>query len=141
MAKNILFDTGYWFALYDERDSYHENALLLSEYLYPHRLLIPWPSLYETLNTRFVRRENWLADFKAVLKNKNTIQIQDEKYKYDAIKSIFLQSKSYKKYSLVDLIIREILLDVEIRIDALIIFNIADFKDICWKRNIELLDS
>ena len=141
MAKNILFDTGYWFALYDERDSYHENALLLFDYLYPHRILIPWPSLYETLNTRFVRRENWLADFKAVLNNKNTIQVQDEKYKYDVIKSIFLQSKSYKKYSLVDLIIREILLDVEVIIDALITFNIADFEDICWKRNIELLDS
>ena len=84
------------------------------------------PSLYETLNTRFVRRENWLTDFKAVLSNKNTIQVQDEKYKYDAIKSIFLQTKSYKKYSLVDLIIREILLDLEVRIDALITFNIAD---------------
>ena len=141
MAKNIVFDTGYWFALYDERDSYHENALLLFDYLYPYRILIPWPSLYETLNTRFVRRENWLASFKAVLNNKNTLQLQDEKYKYDAIKSIFLQSKSYKKYSLVDLIIREILLDVEVRIDALITFNIADFEDICWKRNIELLDS
>ncbi len=82
-----------------------------------------------------------LASFKAVLNNKNTIQVQDEKYKYDAIKSIFLQLKSYKKYSLVDLIIREILLDVEVRIDALITFNIADFEDICWKRNIELLDS
>ena len=42
--------------------------------------------------------------------------------------------------TLVDLIIREILLDVEVKIDALITFNIADFEDICWKRNIELFD-
>ena len=48
MAKNILFDTGYWFALYDERDSYHENALLLFVWLaqsslvkYLHQLTIP----------------------------------------------------------------------------------------------------
>lgn len=67
MAQNILYDTGYWFALYDKRDNY------------------------------------------------------------------------YKKYSLVDLIIRAMLLDVNLRIDALITFNSADFEDICWKKNIELL--
>ncbi|MDJ0904303.1 MAG: hypothetical protein QNJ55_36530 [Xenococcus sp. MO_188.B8] len=127
--------------MYDERYSYHKNALLLFDYLDPHRILIPWPSLYETLNTRFVRRENWLADFKAVINNKNTIHVQEKNINIMQLSQFFLQSKSYKKYSLVNLIIREILLDVDLRIDALITFNIADFEDICWKRNIELFDS
>lgn len=140
MAKNIILDTGYWFALYEERDQHHEEALLISEYLHPHTMVIPWPSLYETLNTRFVKRENQLLSFEAILSNKNTVQIPDVKYKDNAIKSIFSQSKSHNKFSLVDLIIREILLDVEIKINAIVTFNVADFEDICWKSNIELFD-
>jgi predicted nucleic acid-binding protein len=141
MAKNIIFDTGYWFALYDSRDSHHEEALLFSEYISPHRKVIPWPSLYETLNTRFVRRQEWLYSFKSLIADQNTILIHDEKYRDNAIKSVFFQSKSHRKLSLVDLVIREILLDVSINIDAIFTFNISDFEDICWKRNIELFDS
>lgn len=140
MAKNILLDTGYWIALYEERDSFHEDAMLISEFLSPHRMVIPWPTLYETLNTRFVRRKSWLASFRRLLHNDNTILVQDVTYKNDAIKSVFFQPKTHKKYSLVDLVIRGILLDVKVKIDALVTFNIADFEDICWKRNIEIFD-
>jgi len=118
--------------------NYHEEALLFSEYLSPHRLVIFWPSLYETLNTRFVKRQDWLFSFKTLVAKQNTIIVYDEKYKNNAIKYVFLQSKSHRKLSLVDLVIREILLDVSIHIDAIFTFNILDFEDICWKRNIEI---
>ena len=140
MPKNIILDSGYWFALYEERDQYHEDALLISEYLEPHNIVVPWPTLYETLNTRFVRRGQWLTSFEAILTHKNTVQIPDGKYKDTAIESIFLQTKSHKKFSLVDLVIREILLDVEININAIVTFNVSDFEDICWKKNIEIFN-
>lgn len=140
MAKNIILDSGYWFAFYEEKDQYHEKALLISEYLQPHTIVIPWPSLYEILNTQFVKRTHWLLSFETILKSKNTVQLTDDKYKHTAITSIFLQSKRPKKFSLVDLIIREILLDIEINIHALVTFNVADFEDICWKRNIEIFN-
>jgi hypothetical protein len=75
-----------------------------------------------------------------LIDNPNTARVNDEKYKNNAIKSIFLQSKSHKKYSLVDLVIIEILLDVTLKIDAIVTFNVADFEDICWKRDIEIFN-
>lgn len=140
MAKNIILDSGYWFALYEEKDQYHEEAMLVSEYLHPHTLVLPWPSLYETLNTRFVRRNVWLSSFQAILTHRNSVQLPDDKYKHNAMSSIFLQTKSHKKFSLVDLVIREILLDVDINIDAIVTFNASDFEDICWKKNIEIFN-
>jgi len=140
MAKNIILDSGYWFAFYEETDTFHEEALLISEYLQPHTLVVPWPSLYETLNTRFVRRTDWLLSFEMLLKNTNTLQLSDHKYKHHALTSIFLQNKSHKKFSLVDLVIREILLDPEMKIHAIVTFNAADFEDICWKKGIEIFN-
>ena len=140
MAKNIILDSGYWFALYDQRDTYHAEATLFLDYLTPHRLVIPWPSLYETLNTRFVRRIDWLTSFEKLLNSQYSIQVPDESYRSTAITSVFLQNKGHRKYSLVDLVIREILLDVAIKIDAIVTFNVPDFEDICWKRGIEIFN-
>jgi predicted nucleic acid-binding protein len=140
MAKNIILDSGYWFAFYEKKDQYHEEALLISEYLHPHTLVIPWPSLYETLNTRFTRRKDWLSSFEAILTHENTVQISDEKYKDNAISLILLQKDNHKKYSLVDLVIREILLDVDVNINAIVTFNTSDFEDICWNKNIEIFN-
>lgn len=140
MAKNIILDSGYWFALYDKRDQYHEDALIISEYLYPHTLVIPWPSLYETLNTRFVRRNTWVLSFERIMKKKNAVQLSDDKYKENVISSVFVQAKNHKRFSLVDLVIREMLLDVENNINAIVTFNSSDFEDICWKKNIEIFN-
>ncbi|MBF0229268.1 MAG: hypothetical protein HQK63_06700 [Desulfamplus sp.] len=140
MGKNIILDSGYWFALYDKRDQHHEEAAIISEYLHPHTLVIPWPSLYETLNTRFVKRDNWVASLEAIIRDKNTLQLNDDKYKSSAISSIFIQTKGHKKFSLVDLVIREMLLDVKININAIVTFNSFDFEDICWKKNIEIFN-
>ena len=87
-----------------------------------------------------MRRQTWLSSFEALLESNNTVQVPDDNYRNNAIKSIFLQAKSHKKYSLVDLVIREILFDVKIKIDAIVTFNVADFEDICWKRNIEIFN-
>ena len=140
MAKNIILDSGYWFALYDKRDQYHEDALIISEYLHPHTLVVPWPSLYETLNTRFVRRNTWVLSFERIIKKKNTVQLSDDKYKENVISSVFVQAKNHKRFSLVDLVIREMLLDVENNINAIVTFNSSDFEDICWKKNIEIFN-
>ncbi len=65
MAKYVLLDTGFWYAFYDARDIYHKEATDLVEYVMFHRLIIPWPCLYENLNTRFVRRVEWLKSLRA----------------------------------------------------------------------------
>ncbi len=135
MSKNIILDTGFWYALYDKRDQYHEDAQLYSEYLTHHKLIIPWPTLYETLNTRFTRRHNWISGFKGFARKQATI-IEDNEYKEKALNTVLQTNSTHPKYSLVDLVIREILSDYSIKIDTIITFNYRDFADICQKRNI-----
>lgn len=51
----LLVDTGYFFALFDPGDQYHEEAVKKQEWLDELPIVLPWPILYETLNTRFVK--------------------------------------------------------------------------------------
>ncbi len=62
--------------------------------------------------------------------------IDDSLYREGAMER-FLDNKG-KKFSLVDLVIREILQDVNIKIDYLVTFNTDDFEDICNRRGIEI---
>lgn len=139
MAKNLLLDSGFWYALYDDRDSHYEDAQILVDLLDLHNLIIPWPCLYETLNTRFVRRRAWLNSFSAYAMRKNTVQLADDEYRSHALERVFKSQPPWPSLSLVDEVIRSALLDPNIKIDAMITFNETDFHDICYSRNIELI--
>lgn len=140
MAKNLLLDTGFWYALYDERDSHYEGAQILAELLLDfNNLVIPWPSLYETLNTRFIRRRAWLESFATYLTRINTVRLPDEMYRQYALGSVLRNQTRGRSLSLVDAIIRLALEDPDVKIDAMVTFNQADFYDTCASRNIELI--
>ncbi len=142
MAKNIIIDTGFWYALYDKRDEYHEVAHLLHDDIIVHNWLVPWPTLYETLNTRFVRRKDWVISFKSMLSNDIVHKIFDDKYRETAYHQVFSVQKGHNmNFSLVDLIIREMLKDDELKIDAILTFNPEDFYDLCSIRKTEMLYS
>ena len=52
----LLVDTGFFIALFDPRDNHHIDACEKQEYLENLSIVIPWPILYETINTRLVKR-------------------------------------------------------------------------------------
>ncbi len=133
MVKRVIIDSGFWYALYDTRDQYSQMVRPFAEQLKFYRLVIPWPSLYETLNTRFIRHPAWLNCFKSFAKPPHEI-FPDESYRDKALNRVC--SDNSKKYSLVDLVIREILLDDSVKIDAILTLNYKDFSDICSHRNI-----
>ncbi len=109
---NILIDTGFWFALYDKRDPNYWKAIDLFDYLSVCRIIIPYPSLYETINTRFVRNRQGLAEFKLLLNNNDVHLLDDSVYKFDALNLTFDSSIfKDKNYSLVDMVIRLMLSD------------------------------
>ena len=54
---NVLIDTGFWYAYYDGSDEHHQEAQRVMGLLEKHRILIPFPSLYETIDTRFCKRK------------------------------------------------------------------------------------
>jgi predicted nucleic acid-binding protein len=139
VPKNLLLDSGFWYALYDTRDQYHEEATHFTEYLEFYNLLIPWPSLYEMLNTRFVRHSEWLRAFEHYLHRPDIVKLPDEMYRDRALNSVLVIGRGWRPISLVDMVIRLILADPNIKIDAMITFNQDDFTDVCLTRNIEII--
>ena len=80
MGESVLADTGYWIALFDPRESAHQEVLGSAELIDLLTLVMPWPTLYETLRTRFVRRRDWVARLDQRLKRPNVALIDDRDY-------------------------------------------------------------
>ncbi len=139
--NNILVDTCFWFALFDARDSNHQKATELLLYLELGNVILPYPTLYETINTRFTRNKDWVEEFGKVLKNKNVQIIQDVGYKEDGL-LLTMDSilNKNRPISLVDMVIRLMLEDVNLKINYFITFNTKDFIDICHKKRIDLVN-
>jgi predicted nucleic acid-binding protein len=138
--NNILVDTGFWYALYNERDSFYWKANEVSEYLSLGKVIIPYPSLYETISTRFTKNSQRLHDFKLLLERENFELFDDNDYKTDALELTFNSALDLKRpLSLVDMIIRQMLSDKNLRINYLFSFNPGDFVDICRKRDIKII--
>ena len=59
---NVIVDTGFWFGYCTPKDEHHQKALDIFSYLLKIdsdlSFIIPYPSLYETLNTKFLRSGN-----------------------------------------------------------------------------------
>lgn len=133
---NILIDTGFWYAFYDDSDEHHDKAIQMMPYLERHKILIPYPSLYETINTRFSKRKNWMSSFRSLMNSSTCVLIHDENYKEDTLKMTFCTSLDNKRpISLVDMVIRQMLDDVNLKTDAIVTFNPEDFYDVCLRKN------
>ena len=138
---NILIDTGYWFAHFDSNDDNHHEIASLLPLLEANLLLIPWPTLYETINTKFSKsgKKKWLVEFERIIKRSNVRIIDDVTYKEKALALTFDRQNNEKfDLSLVDNIIREMLIDPSLRIKFFITFNQKDFRDICSKKQIQI---
>jgi len=134
--NNILVDTCFWYALYDKSDQHYDKAQKIKDYLELGNIIIPYPVMYETLNTYFVKK--WINGFKEIINKSTTILVSDEPYKNQALKNTLLLSSS-RPMSLVDMVLRFMLEDVDLNINALITFNVGDFVDLCGYRRIELI--
>src|SRR5712664_2647007 len=129
MLRKIVADSGFWIALFNERDDYHVAARAIEDFFPFHSLLVPWPTLYEALNTRLIRRPHDVARLKLFLAMPSTILIEDDAYKETSLQ--FVLAGQVQPYSLVDQVVRSMLADVSLSIDAFIGFNPRDFFDIC----------
>lgn len=138
MAKKILVDTGFWIALFYERDQHHDAAQKIEDILAIHTILVPWPTLFEFVDTRFSRRNGNAQRFRQFLHRPSTILIDDAPYRDESL--IFTLGEQQHTFSLTDHIMRSMIMDVEISIDAFLGFNHKDFYDVCGKRRIEMID-
>jgi len=136
--KTVLVDTGFWYALCDDTDSYRTKAEQNADIIDTLNLLMPWPCLYETFNTRFAKNGNAVKRLEALMKQGNVIRISDEPYREDAL-VIAMREAPARGIALVDMVIRLILDDIGVRKHGILTFNPRDFSDICRKRQLELL--
>lgn len=141
MNKVILTDTGFWLGLIDPTDQFHSYAMNIADLIEGNRIIFPWPCLYETISTHLTRRRKRLLLLEEIISKPNIIYLEDSEYKMEALNQVFQFNRSVGfTYSLTDSVIREILKDINVRVDYLVTFNERDFKDVCDQRFIEIIN-
>ena len=135
-----LVDTGIWMAMFNPRDQHRERIEEITEYLDICHLILPWPTLYETLRTRLVRNHCALQSFEVYLKRPRISFLDDEPYREQALELCFSSTlRTYRPISMVDCLIRLILEDINVKVSFLATFNDTDFIDICQKRQVGII--
>lgn len=137
-AKTVLTDSGFWYALYEPRDQYHAQAEQKADLLQTSTLLLPWPCLYETFNTRFAKNRIAVRRFEVMLRQPHVVRLPDEPYREAALEAA-ITTAATRSMALVDMVIRLILDDINVRKHGLLTFNQRDFSDLCRKHRIEML--
>lgn len=139
---NILVDSCFWIALYTpEEVILHERALELAKDLENNIILIPYPTLYEFINTRLARRKESLYAFEKVLLQPNVKKISDEVYKETALIEVFkLNVTRTSSVSLIDETLRQMIMDKTLKIDYLVTFNKSDFLYPCQINKVDILE-
>lgn len=119
MGKTYLPDTGFWIALYENDEDAETIALIIED----DNILIPYPSMYEFLNSKFSRR-GLAHEFQKLLRRPNFQKIFDDNYRDDSIKNFFFNAKYYRSdVSLVDEVIKLMILDPKLKVDFLISYD------------------
>ena len=140
LNKIALIDTGFWYAVFDERDQHYKDAQAKVDCLMRFRYILPWPILYETLCTRFVRRPLYIRKFETFLKRPNAELLDDANYKQQALDCTLSSADGKRRpFSLVDNVLRLIIKDRNVRLHCLFSFNHSDFADVRARRQIEIL--
>lgn len=138
----VLVDTGVWYAIFDTRDLVRtrDEVEQLAAQLQTMTVVVPWPTMYETLRTSFVRNRLALQLFERQLKGPNIVFVEDAPYR-DAAFELALESSLNRgrPLSMVDCVIRLLLDDINTSVRYLATYNIGDFVDVCRDRHIEIL--
>ena len=138
--NTLLVDSGFFFALFDPRDRHHDQAREKQDRLDLFSIVIPWPILYETINTRFARRPGTIARFESIIHAPETEFLDDGPYRLEAYEDTLAQAKAQRNpMSLVDSVLCAILADTNVRINAMLTFNFRDFRPVCYAHKVALL--
>ena len=140
MSEIALVDTGFWLALFDPRDTGHQTASKNEDLLDLLTIVVPWPLLYETMRSRFVRRANWVGRLDQRLKKPNVEFIDDHEYRQEAYSLAVRYATQMKRpISMADMLCRLLIADANVRVDYLLTTNPRDFADVCRSNGVELL--
>ena len=125
MKLKVLVDTCYWISLFDPTDDpkLTVEAEQISEDIEDEEIIIPFPTLYEFVNSRLSRREAKI-EFERLLLRPNVTRLSDTKYKEKALDNFFIKSRySHSDISLVDEVLKLIIEDKQLKIDYIVSFD------------------
>lgn len=125
MTYNIVVDSCFWISLFDPGNNIAtaDKAEKIAYDISNETIIIPFPTLYEFVNSRLSRREARI-NVEKLLQKPNVLKIDDTKYKDQALQNFFVKSNyDYSDISLVDEVIKLIIEDPELKIDYLISFD------------------
>jgi len=138
--RRILIDTGCWIAYYEPNQKAHSWAIEQTPLFESQHILMPWPLVYETLRTKFVKHPNRVVQWELLLKRLrveflNDDHLVDEVYR----QTLLFASRGTRRISMVDALCRFVLADPATRIQTLFTTNPKDFHDVCKSRNIDMV--
>jgi len=148
--KNFLADTGYLIALYDPSDDplQIEKAKRSFRSLFEregNRLIVMWPVLYETLNTRLTKRIDLVEEIDsewAKLEARGRLQyVDDQPFRERSLlewRNELRRGGHYRPLSLVDRVLRQAILST-LKLNAVLTFNRGDFEDVCKTKRIAII--
>lgn len=139
VAKVALLDSCFWIALLNDKDGDHTSAVDLYEKIETWHALVPWPTLYEVISTKTTRDNRRLIRFGMELRSPGIQRIDDSRYREVALERTLSRPDPSRTLSLVDEILRDMLADVNLRIDSLVTYNYRDFDDVCRRRGVPIL--
>lgn len=135
-------DSGFWFGFLDKRDQYYADAQnIYKQYLDNKglRLLVPFPTLYEVLGTRLVKQSKQCGLLYRIMRSPKVEFVYDDNYRVSAYNLMLKENEKGRTLSLVDMIIRLMIADRNLKKDALVTFNVGDFEDVCRKNGIQII--
>lgn len=135
--SGLLVDSGYFFALYTEGDTDHASAKSVQDLLDSLPVVLPWPVLYETMNTKFVKRPGVLARFDILVGRHDTLLVDDSTYRERSYRTV-VGANGGRPFSLVDAVLRAVIEDPNVAISAMLTFNPRDFHDVCRNHQVAL---
>ena len=136
MKGGLLIDTGYLIALFEKKDEHHKAARRNKHLLETHPVVLPWPVLYETINTRFAKRSHILTSIHVILAKEDTLRLDDSPYREAAYRQV--RTSRQRPMSLVDAVLRAVIDGKTVPISALLTFNPKDFDDLCREHRVVL---
>jgi len=129
----IVADTCFWIGLCNSRDQHHLASVDIWRLIESNPIIIPWPCMYETLKSEYVRNKPLMETFERILRMQNITRFDDNDYREMALKELFIMHSNERPMSLTDIIIRHIVNDL-LSIKYLITFNVRDFSDVSRMR-------
>lgn len=135
----VLCDSGFWISLYyplkDPRAT--EEAQAIAELIDNCIICIPWPTMYEFLNSK-LSKTGGMFEFEKAVNNPNNKLISDSTYKQNALKNLFIANRyTPNEVSLVDEVIKLIIDDRNYRFDYFISVD-QDLQNYARSKGIEI---